>query len=145
MPWYDCVAVGKNKLSTMVKDICNEAGISDKTNHSLRPTGATTLFKANVPEKIIQNTTGHRSVEALHSYERALEDQQKASSMVLTTRDPNVDFTQLSTNKVLQQTSTKTESSFSTLFGQMHGCTIGTINVNFMPVTTSATTCSSAT
>lgn len=122
-----------------------KAGISDKTNHSLRATGATTLFKANVPEKIIQNTRSHRSVEALCSYERASEDQQNAATMVLTTRDPNVDFTQLSTNKVLQQTSTKTESSFSTLFGQMHGCTIGTINVNFMPATTSATTCSSAT
>ena len=42
--WYDCVPVGKNKLSTMVKDICNESRISDKTNHTLRVTGATKLM-----------------------------------------------------------------------------------------------------
>lgn len=82
----------------MVKDICNESGTSYKTNHSLRATGATALFKANVPEKIIQNITGHRSVKAARLYETALKNQQKAASMVLTARDPNVDFTPLSTN-----------------------------------------------
>jgi integrase len=35
------------------------------TNHSLRATGATRLFEANVPEKLIQERTGHRSIDAL--------------------------------------------------------------------------------
>lgn len=60
IPWYDALPVGKNKLSSMVKDMCKDCGIEEKTNHSLRATGASVMFQANVPEKIIQNTTGHR-------------------------------------------------------------------------------------
>ena len=76
-PWYECAPVGKNVLSTMVKDMCMEAGLSEKkTNHSLRATGTTSLFNASVPEKIIQKTTGHRSLTALRSYERVSKDQQ---------------------------------------------------------------------
>ena len=33
--WYENVPVGKNSLSTMVKDMCGEANIVGKTNHSL--------------------------------------------------------------------------------------------------------------
>ena len=83
LPWYEEAAVGKNTLSAMVKEMCAEAGIGGKTNHSLRATGASAMFQANVPKKIIQKTTGHRSIEALHSYERVSTEQQKAVSRVL--------------------------------------------------------------
>ena len=54
----------------MFKDMCSEAHISGhKTNHSLRATGASELFEAGVPEKIIKERTGHRSLEALRLYE----------------------------------------------------------------------------
>lgn len=43
------------------------------------------MFQGNVPEKIIQKTTGHRSTEALHSYERVSTEQEKALSKVLMT------------------------------------------------------------
>ena len=59
----------------MIQEICSDTGIAKKANHSLRPTGATTLFKANVPEKIIQTTTGHRSIDALRAYERVSDEQ----------------------------------------------------------------------
>lgn len=55
--WYENVPVGKNSLSTMVKDMCGEANIVGKTNHNLRATGATTLFQKNVPERIVQKVT----------------------------------------------------------------------------------------
>ncbi len=42
--WYKAVPVGKNKLGSMEKDMCLEAGVEQKTNHSLRATGATALF-----------------------------------------------------------------------------------------------------
>ena len=29
-PWYDCVPVGRNTLSSMVKEMCAEAGLEDK-------------------------------------------------------------------------------------------------------------------
>ena len=129
--WYDCVPVGKNKLSTMVRDICTAGGITKKTNHSLRATGATALFKAGVPEKIIQSTTGHRSVDALQCYERVSDEQQQATSRVLTARDPNVRVNaEMSRVKVQQTTCTckyackYAESSQSlplaSVFGQLH-------------------------
>ena len=48
-PWYDCIPVGRNTLSSMVKVMCIEAGIN-----SLRATRATCLFNVGVPEQIIQ-------------------------------------------------------------------------------------------
>ena len=83
-PWYASVPVGKNVLGSMLKDMCREAHISGhKTNHSLRATGASELFEAGVPKKIIKERTGHRSLEALRLYERTTSDQQKAVSSIL--------------------------------------------------------------
>ena len=63
--------------------MCHEAGISEKkTNHSLRATGATALFNAGVPEKLIKDVTGHRS-NALHLYERPSLQQRQEVSKVL--------------------------------------------------------------
>ena len=50
--WYYSIPVGRNKLAQMVPEICKLANISGhKTNHSLRATGATELYEAEVPEK----------------------------------------------------------------------------------------------
>ena len=65
-PWYTLTPIGKN----MLKEMCTEAGLSkDFSSQSLRAYGATTLFQAKVPEKLIQLHTGHKSLEALRSYE----------------------------------------------------------------------------
>ena len=88
MPWYECIPVGKNKLSSMVKDMCVESGIEIKTNHSLRATGASALFQSKVPEKIIQSTTGHHSLDALRMYEKTSIEQHQAVSTVLMPTQP---------------------------------------------------------
>ena len=81
--WYECAAVGKEKLRTYLASMCEEAGISKgKTNHSLRATGTTAMFAVNVPEKIIRSVTGHRST-VLQLYERPTEEQQKSVSDLL--------------------------------------------------------------
>ena len=50
----------------MVKDICADANIEgSKANHSLRATGVTELLNAGVPEKVIQQWTGHLSLTGL--------------------------------------------------------------------------------
>ena len=68
----------------MVKQMCTTSGIvGNKTNHSLRATSASELFKRGVPEKILQETTGHRSLEALRIYERSSEGQHKVASTIL--------------------------------------------------------------
>ena len=59
--WYERAPVGKEKLRTFVATMYQEAGIARKTNHSLRATGATAMFNANVPEKVIRDVTGHCS------------------------------------------------------------------------------------
>ena len=59
--WFTMQHCGRNFLAFVVKTVCEKAGIQGKTNHSLRTTGATRLFAANVPEKLIQERTGHRS------------------------------------------------------------------------------------
>ena len=54
-----------------------------KTNHSLRVTGATSLFEKQVPEKIVKERTGHRSLTALRMYECTSSAQHKAVSSIL--------------------------------------------------------------
>ena len=48
--------------------MCESVGVKGKTNHSLGATGATRLFEANVPEKLIKERNGHRSADALRLY-----------------------------------------------------------------------------
>jgi integrase len=62
--WYTKIPVGHNTLSKTVKRLCAAAGIEGyKTNHSLRVTAATRLFKSGVDEQLIMSMTGHRSIE----------------------------------------------------------------------------------
>ena len=65
LTWYSSTPVGKNKLYKMVKDMCTHGGVESRSNHSLGATGATELYNAGVPEKIIKKRTGHRSLESL--------------------------------------------------------------------------------
>ena len=82
--WYYSIPIGRNKLSQMVPEMCKLANISGhKINHSLRATGATELYEAEVPEKIIQERTDHRSLECLRMYERTSDKQQQAVSNIL--------------------------------------------------------------
>ena len=68
----------------MVKDMFADAGITDKTNHSLRATGASEMFRANVPpEKVVQERTGHRIIKVLCMYERTSTSQRMAVSRIL--------------------------------------------------------------
>ena len=53
--------------------------------------GATEMFRAGVPEKIIQEHTGHRSVKALRTYERTTATQHLSVANVLSSSS-NVSF-----------------------------------------------------
>ena len=82
-PWFSCIPVGRNMLDSMVKGICTDAGIQEKSNHSLRATGATGMFQSGVPERAIQARTGHKIVEALLTYERVSSTQEQSMCSVL--------------------------------------------------------------
>ena len=65
-PWFANVPVGRNRLDCMLKEMCQQDGISGTfTNHSLRAYGTTTMFNAGVSQKIVQVQTGHRSLKDL--------------------------------------------------------------------------------
>ena len=90
-PWFTAAPLGENKLGTMVKNMFAEVGISGKTNHRLRATGATDLYTANVPENMIQQRTGHRSLRFLCTYKRTTEEQELVASKILTS-DKKIDY-----------------------------------------------------
>ena len=68
--------------------MCKEAKIEGHfTNHSLRATGATELFRNNVPEKVIQEFTGHQSLKCLRQCEKSSMEQKMCASNILTRCD----------------------------------------------------------
>ena len=78
-PWYKSTPVGVNPLKNMMTKISELGGLPVKyTNHSLRATSASRMFVSGVPEKIVAEVTGHKSVKALRQYERTTEEQYQA-------------------------------------------------------------------
>ena len=103
-PWFSCTPVGRNTLGKIVKAVCLEGNIPGrKTNHSLRATGASTMFESGVPEKIIQQRTGHRSLEGVRHYEQITAQQQQAVCNILAS-EKRENF-QLSVKKNIMQPS----------------------------------------
>lgn len=81
--WFAMQAVGRVKLSNTVRELAQEAGISGKvTNHSLRATCASRLYRNAVDEQLICEKTGHRS-NAVRTYKRTSEDQMRDMSDIL--------------------------------------------------------------
>ena len=124
-----------------------------KSNHSLRATGATEMFAANVPEKLMQSRTGHCSLDALRLYERPSHEQQQAVSKILTSAEPqrprrfgeeltNVQSSASSSSGGMSLQMVNNHSTRSTiqsrppslqlpaLLGSMNHCSVN-INVNF--------------
>ena len=63
----------------MMTKVSELAGLSVKyTNHSLRATSASRMFVSGVPEKIVAEVIGHKSVKALCQYERTTDQQFQA-------------------------------------------------------------------
>uniref|UniRef100_A0A1X7U4V1 Uncharacterized protein n=1 Tax=Amphimedon queenslandica TaxID=400682 RepID=A0A1X7U4V1_AMPQE len=124
--WYCNSPVGEHKLAGMVKEMFEKIGIAGKTNHSLRATGASALFEANVPEKLIQERTGHRSIKALRLYERTTDKQHEEVSMILAKRDEEQKYGKQQ-EKMSASEVTSTSMPFPT-FGTLKHCTI---NINY--------------
>ena len=140
-PWYTSVPVGRDSLQNKLKNMCKEAGIEGNiTNHSLRATSATQMYDKGVPEKIIQERTGHCSLEALWTYERTNEHQYQAVSAILSAPSSS---SNTSYNKYIEQKSishtvcqphqplTTSSSDFS--FQNLHGCMINITAVSSQP------------
>ena len=118
---------------------CSEVGIEGKTNHSLRATGASRLFEANVPEKLIKERTGHRSTDSLRIYERTSVPQQKTVSAIMCSKTVEA-YSYAQESAVQAQQSAVSETSslpkpFQTSnlpnLSMFQNCKDCTINVNF--------------
>ena len=87
-PRYKVTPVGVNPLKGMMVKISGLAGLTGAyTNHSLRATSASHMFAAGVPEKIVAEFTGHKSVKALRQYERTTAPQLRAAGLAITTAE----------------------------------------------------------
>lgn len=69
--------VGLNTLKGILPDICKKARFENRyTNHSLRATAITRMLNSGIPEKVIAEQSGHRSLKALRCYEHTSLEQQ---------------------------------------------------------------------
>ena len=84
-PWFVNVPIGiNNTLKLVIPNLSKEAGLSvNYTNHSLRATSATRMYTQNIPEKIIAEMTGHRSLAGLRAYENTTTLQKKTVTKTL--------------------------------------------------------------
>ena len=81
--WFLNRPAGANKLRDVIKDMTKKEGFPGFfTNHSLRSTAATKMYRCNIDEQLIMEITGHRSL-AVRSYKRTCDQQRKVASNVL--------------------------------------------------------------
>ena len=72
-----------NTLHEVVKNVCSKAKLPGfYTNHSLHSTSATTMYRDDIDEQIIQEITGHRSL-AVRSYKHTSDYQKRVASNVI--------------------------------------------------------------
>ena len=96
--------------------------MSGYTNHSLRATAVSRMYNSGVPETIISDKSGHRSLEALRSYERTEEELYKEAEQAIV--DPEKKFL----NDVKVKSEDKTEEAVPLpqlpAFSGLNQCTI---------------------
>ena len=71
--------------------MCEDAGIRGKTNHSMRASGATTMFQNNAPKCVIQSVREHRSLDSLRAYEQISTAQHTEVSKILMSNHTTVE------------------------------------------------------
>ena len=67
----------KNILS----ELSEKAGL--ETHYTIRTTAITRMFNSGIPEKVIAETSRHRSTKALRCYERTTQEQQQTATTVI--------------------------------------------------------------
>ena len=72
-----------NKLSNIMKDMTQAAGISGKTNHSGRKTLVQKLQDSGVPPNQIIQITGHKNLQSVNNYSSLREKQMESISRIL--------------------------------------------------------------
>ena len=131
-PWFTKQRVGQNNLKEILPKLSVESGCGVRyTNHSLRATAATRMFSTGVPEKLIADKTGHRSLKALRFYERTQPSMEQAVNAVIANPEckfSGFDKVNLPEIKPLVEDDSGTEKCASsaghTFSGTLSNCTI---------------------
>ena len=77
--WYCRSRVGVNTLKSTLPQLSEEAGLDVRyTNYLLHAT-ATQMYAKGVPEKLIAEKSGHKSLKVLHAYQQTSSVQEKAA------------------------------------------------------------------
>ena len=72
--------VGINVLKNVLPELSEKSGIQVRhTNHSLQATAITRMFNGEVDKRVIAETSGHRSLKALRSYEHTCKRKTKVT------------------------------------------------------------------
>lgn len=114
--WYTSRPLGKNVTSKMTRLICNEAGIKERTNHSLRATCATRMFEGKVDEQIIMERTGHTSVMGVRTYKRTSDVLIKDSQLSLHHSQVTVSSQPACSSKSIDRDSNSKQFKFGNLY-----------------------------
>ena len=81
--WYGSQVVGQNTIAKVVQELMKEAKIEGFfTNHSLRRSGGTRLFRAGIDRKLVKEATGHKS-DAVDQYQVRSDEQREQMSKVI--------------------------------------------------------------
>ncbi|XP_062620651.1 uncharacterized protein LOC134282241 [Saccostrea cucullata] len=90
-PRYGSQLVGVNKLKSMMKVICEKAGLKGNyANHSGKRTCATALYQNGVDEQEIMGRTGHRSEVGVRAYKHGNAEIACTVSKVLNPPEPKL-------------------------------------------------------
>ena len=82
--WYKAAPLGKNSLGVLLRKITSDANLKGKfSNHSVRKTGITNLLHAGVAPNLVQQMSGHKSLDSLKNYATASANQQKMMADIL--------------------------------------------------------------
>ena len=83
-PWYVKQNVGINKIKEKLIAMSKSAELSVQyTNHSLRATAISRMYGGGIPEKVIIEKSGHKSIKALRTYEHTTAEQDREACSVI--------------------------------------------------------------
>ena len=84
--WYKDCNLGEKMISTMLKRMCQKAGVTGKkTNHSLRKTTCQRLINSGMPPNYIKQLTGHKNLASVDRYGTASRSIQETMSDIIAT------------------------------------------------------------
>ncbi|MBW4456013.1 MAG: site-specific integrase [Nostoc indistinguendum CM1-VF10] len=78
----------KDSAMWLLRRACRRAGIEGVSSHSFRRTALTQMSNAGIPLRVIQEISGHRTLEELHKYLEVRDDQVRGAVASLAMLSP---------------------------------------------------------